>query len=78
MTKHEESPTVAGVSSSDVLERKRYTLWTNPMENWTRCFDGLEITQEVVAAVEMALEKVDRKKIDERTKPYRGNSYFAF
>ena len=76
--KAKRKPRSTRVASDDVLERKRYTLWTNPMENWTRCFDGIEITQEVVAAVEMALENVDRKKIEERTKPYRGNSYFAF
>jgi len=66
------------VSSDDGLERKRYTLWTNPPENWTQCFSGLLITPEIEAAVVAALKKVDCKKIDARTKAYRGNSYFAF
>ena len=76
--KAKRKPRSNRVASNDGLERKRYTLWTNPPENWTRCFDGLVITPEIEAAVAVALKDVDRKKLDERTKAYRGNSYFAF
>lgn len=78
MTNDKQKSTDKIVGSSDRLERKRYTLWTNPPENWTQCFDGLVITPEIEAAVAVALKDVDRKKLDERTKAYRGNSYFAF
>ena len=51
-------------------KKETYTLWTNPMPNWNRTLDNVTITPAVEKAVEEKLQKVDTKKIDERTKAF--------
>lgn len=51
-------------------KKDKYTLWTNPMENWTQAFEGVTITTAIEDAVQKELKKVNDKKIEERTKPY--------
>jgi len=51
-------------------KKEKYTLWTNPMRNWNRAFDNVTITADVEKAVEKQLQKVDSKKIAERTKAF--------
>jgi len=51
-------------------KKEKYTLWTNPMDNWNRAFDHVTITADVKEAVEKKLRKVDSKKIEKRTKAF--------
>lgn len=51
-------------------KKEKYTLWTNPMDNWNRAYDAVEITPTVKKAVEEQLQKVDSKKIAKRTKAF--------
>jgi hypothetical protein len=51
-------------------KKEKYTLWTNPMNNWNRAFDNVTITPAVEKAVEKQLQKVDSKKIAERAKAF--------
>jgi hypothetical protein len=51
-------------------KKEKYTLWTNPMDNWNRAFDNVTITAGVKEAVEKQLQKVDSKKIEKRTKAF--------
>ena len=51
-------------------KKEKYTVWTNPMDNWNRTFDNVTITPAGERAVEKQLEKVDSKKIDERAKAF--------
>jgi hypothetical protein len=51
-------------------KKEKYTVWTNPMENWNRAFDNVTITPAVEKAVEKQLKKVDSKKIAERAKAF--------
>ncbi len=52
-------------------KRATHTLWTNPMDDWTRLFEGIEITDnEVERAVESAVKGLNRTEIEERIKPY--------
>lgn len=51
-------------------KKDKYTLWTNPMENWNRTFENVTITADVKKAVEKQLEKVDREKIEKRTRAF--------
>lgn len=51
-------------------KKEKYTVWTNPMDNWNRAFDNVTITPDVEKAVEKQLQKVDSKKIAERAKAF--------
>lgn len=52
------------------MSRKaKYTLWTNPMSNWT-AFPDVVITPAIEKAVKEEVKKVSDKKIQKRTKPY--------
>lgn len=47
-----------------------YTLWTKPMNAWTRVLNGAEFTDEVRSVAETAIAELDETNIKERLKPY--------
>jgi hypothetical protein len=53
------------------MKQNKYTLWTNPMENWTQAFAGVTHTAAVERAVEKELKKVTSEKIKKRTEAFR-------
>lgn len=51
-------------------ERTIYTLWTNPMSNWTKLLEGQESSVEVQNIIKEAVNALDETKVKERIAPY--------
>ena len=51
-------------------KRATHTLWTNPMGDWTRLFEGVEITEDNLNQAVNAIKEQDREDIDEKVKPF--------
>lgn len=51
--------------------KSTHTLWTNPKAEWTRLFEGVQVTdQQVIDAVESAVHNLDPAEVKKRVKPY--------
>lgn len=53
-------------------KRATHTLWTNPMDDWTRLFEGVEITDNEVEQAVDAVKQRDRTEVEERIWGVRG------
>jgi hypothetical protein len=51
-------------------KRATHTLWTNPMGDWTRLFDGVEITEQEVRQAVDEVKRRDRTEVEKRIRPY--------
>ena len=51
-------------------KRATHTLWTNPMSDWTRLFEGVEITEDDLNQAVNAIKEQDREDIEKKVKPF--------
>lgn len=51
-------------------KRATHTLWTNPMGDWTRLFEGVEITEDDLNQAVNAIKEQDREDIEIKVKPF--------
>lgn len=48
-----------------------FTLWNNPMEQWTKILEGVTVTQEMLQEAAQTAEPVDSQDLEDRIKPFK-------
>ena len=46
------------------------TLWTSSIEDWDHPLKNVELTGELERAIDDAVQKIDKQKVNDRVKPY--------
>jgi hypothetical protein len=52
-------------------EANTFTLWNQPMENWTRILEKITVTQEMLQESANAQEHVAPQELEKRLKPFQ-------
>jgi len=51
-------------------KKTTHTLWTSPMDGWTRLLEDAELAAKLDQAIENVVDDLDKNKVDARVKPY--------